>query len=343
MLVGRERCKESRRENSQAIRSSRQADVSKPAARRGIRKGGIHPLSDQAARRTSASRQRGKGNGRGELTSCRIKSPGGRQQAGSAARNSEGVNSPTVGSSREADVSRPAARRGIREEEPTFCRIKPPDGRQQAGSAARDPGGGSSRPVGSSRQADISKRAVRRIRKGGTHTLSGQATRRTSASRQCGEGSRRGELTSCRIKPPDGRQQAGSAARDSGGGSSHPVGSSRQADFSKPGARRGIRKGGTHPLSDKATRRTSASRERGEGSGRGDLTGCRIKPRGGRQQAGSAARDPKGGISQAVGSSRQVDISKPAARREIREGELTTCRIEPPDGRKQVGSAARDP
>ena len=215
--------------------------------------GGTHALSDQAARRASASRHRGEGSGRG--------------------------NSPAVRSGRQANVSEPAARQGIRKGELTYCQIRPPGERQRAGRVARDP-------------------------EGGTHILSDQAARRTLASRQRGEGSgkgnsqavrsgrqanvnelarrrgiREGELTRCQIRPPGERQRAGSAAR--------------------------VPEGRTHRLSDQAARRTLASRQRGKGSGRansltvrsgrqanvsapagwrgirkGELTSCQIRPQG---------------------------------------------------------------
>ena len=60
-------------------------------------------------------------------------------------------------------------------------------------------------------------------------------------------------------------------------------------------------------LSDQAAKRTSASRQRGEGSGSGN--------------------------SQAVRSGPQTNVSEPAARRGIRKGELTRCQIRPPGER----------
>ena len=99
-------------------------------------------LSDQAARRTLASRQRGEGFGRG--------------------------NSLAVRSGRQTNVSEPAARRGIRKGELTRCQIRPPSERQRAGSAARDLEVGTHKlPDQAGSQANVSEPAARRgIRKG---------------------------------------------------------------------------------------------------------------------------------------------------------------------------------
>ena len=113
----------------------------------------------------------------------------------------------------QANVSKPAARQGMQKVELTRCHVNPPGECQQASSAARDPGG--------------------------THSLSCQSPRRTSASRQRGKGSRwwnlqavmsipqanvskpearqgiqKVELTGCHVNPPGERQQAGSVASD---------------------------------------------------------------------------------------------------------------------------------
>ena len=206
------------RGNSPAVRSGGQANVSEPAGSAARDpEGGTHTLSDQAARRTSASRQRSEGSGRGNSHAVRS----GRQANVSepaAGRGSGRGNSRTVRSGRQANVSEPAARRGIQKGELTCCQIRPPGGHQRAGGAARNP-------------------------EGGTHMLSDQAARQTSASRQRGEGSgrgnsravrsgrqadvsepaarrgiRKGELTRCQIRPPGERQRAGSGARGPEGG-----------------------------------------------------------------------------------------------------------------------------
>ena len=213
-------------------------------------------------------------------------------------RDPEGGNSRPVESCRQADVSKRQRGEGSGKGELTPCRIVPPGEHQQA-AEAKDP-------------------------EGGTHKLSGQAARRTSASRQRGEGSVRGN--------------------------SHPVGSSRPADVRKPAAWRGIRKGGTHKLSDQAARRTSASRQRGEESGTGSslsirsssqgypagniarvleegLTSYSVKPPGKRQQAGSATWDPEGKAHKL--SDRTASVSKPAARHEILKGKLNIYQIKP--------------
>ena len=85
-----------------AHRLSDQAARSMLASRQPRRdpEGGAHKLPNQAARRTLASRQRGEGSGRG--------------------------NSLAVRSGRQANVSEPAARRGIRKGELTRCQIRPP-------------------------------------------------------------------------------------------------------------------------------------------------------------------------------------------------------------------------
>ena len=66
----------------------------------------------------------------------------------------------------QANVSKPAARQGIQKVELTFFHVNPPGERQQAGSVARDP-------------------------EGGTHMLSYQSPRRMSANRYRGKGSGR--------------------------------------------------------------------------------------------------------------------------------------------------------
>ena len=140
----RQRGKGSRRWNSPAVMSIPQANVSKPATRQGIQKveltrchvnppgecqqaasaardpeGGAHRLSCQSPRRTSASRQRGTGSRR--------------------------WNSLAVMSIPQANVSKPASRQGIQKVELTGCHANPPGECQQAGSAARDPEGGTHR------------------------------------------------------------------------------------------------------------------------------------------------------------------------------------------------------
>ena len=90
-----------------------------------------------------------------------------------------------------------------------------------------------------------------------------------------------GELTNCQIRPPGERQRAGSAARDL--------------------------EGGTHELSDQPAGGTLVGHQRGEGSGRG--------------------------ISPAVKSGHQANVSKPGARRGIRKGEHTSCQIRQPGER----------
>ena len=241
MSEGRQRGKVFGRGNSLSVGSIPQANFSESAARQW--------------------------NWKGELTCCHVKPPGKRQQAGSAPRDPEGGthrlpcqsprrmsasrqrgkgsrrrNSLAVMSIPQANVSKPAARQVIQKVELTGCQVNPPGKHQQAGSAARDP-------------------------EGGTHRLSCKSPSRTSASRQRGKGSRRWnsravmstpqanvskpaarqgmqkvELTSCHANPPGERQQAGSAARDP--------------------------EGATHSLSCQSPRRTSARRQRGKGSKR---------------------------------------------------------------------------
>ena len=161
------------------------------------------------------------------------------------------------------NVSEPAERQGIRKGELTGCQIRPPGERQRAGSAARDP-------------------------EGGTHRLSDQAARRTSASRQGGERSRRENSPAARTCRQDNFSEADARQGIRKGGLTGCQ-TMPQDNVSEPAARRGMRKGGAHVLSDQAARRTSASWQR-EGSGRGN--------------------------SQAVRSNHQANVSESAVRRE---------------------------
>ena len=219
--------------------SAPEANVSEPAARRGIRKrelthchsnppgerqraGSVtmnpeartHSLSCQSPRRASASRLRGRGSRRGSSLSVTLIP--------------------------QENFSKPAARRGVRKWELTFCHVNPPGERQRAGTTARDLEGELAgchvNPPGEHQQAG----SVARDPESGTHTLSCQSPRRMSASRQRGKGSRRCnspavmsipqanvskpaacqriqkvELTRCHVNPPGKRQQAGSVARGS--------------------------------------------------------------------------------------------------------------------------------
>ena len=213
----------------------------------------------------------------------------------------------------QANVSKPLARQGIQKVELTSCHVNPPGERQQAGSAARDP-------------------------EGGTHRL---PPRRTSASLQRGKGSRRWnslavmsipqanvnkpparqgiqkvELTRCHVNPPGECQQAGSAARDP--------------------------ESGTHTLSCQSPRRMSASRQRGKGSRRWNSQAVMSIPRrmSASRQRGKGSRRWN---SRAVISIPQTKVSEAAARQGIQKVELTLCHFNPPGERQQAGGSARDP
>ena len=244
-----------------------QASVSKPAARQEIQKVeltrchvnppgerqragsaasypecGTHTLLCQSPGRTSASRQRGKGSRR--------------------------WNSQAVMSIPQANVSKPAARQVIQKVELTSCQFNPPGERQQAGSAARDPEGGTHKlSIQSPGRTSASQQRGKGSRRG-THALSFQSSRRTSASRQRGKGSRRGtHALSC--QSPGRTLASWQRGKGSRRRNSLAVMSIPQARVSKRAARQMIQKV--------------------------ELTSCHVNPPGERQQAGSTARDPEGG------------------------------------------------
>ena len=98
-LANRQGGEGSRRGNSHAVRSGRQANVSEQAARRGMQKG--ISLAVKSGHQANVSEP-------------------------AARRGIRGENSHAVRSSRQANVSEPVAQRGIRKGELTSCEIRPP-------------------------------------------------------------------------------------------------------------------------------------------------------------------------------------------------------------------------
>ena len=123
--------------------------------------GGTHTLSGRPPRQTSASRQRDKESGRGAHMLSRQTAR--KTSISRRGKGSRRWNSPAVMSIPQVNVSKPAARQGIQKVELAGYHVNPPGEHQQAGSAARDP-------------------------EGGTHSLSCQSPRQTSASRRRGKG-----------------------------------------------------------------------------------------------------------------------------------------------------------
>ena len=279
---------------------------------------------------------------KGELTRCHVNPPGGRQQAGSTARDSEGgTHSLSCQSLRRASAGR--QRGGVPKGELTRYYVSSPGDRQLTGSAARDS-------------------------EGGTYSLSCQFPRRLSAHWQRGKGFRRGnslaimsvpqaivsslaarqeiqkgELTGCNVNPPGERQEVGSATGGSEGGTHmllhvNPPGERQQA-----GSAAGDSEGGTHKLSCKSPRRASASWQRGKGFRGGNSLAVMPIP----QASVSTASWQRGkrfrrGNSRAVTSIPQASVSKPAARQGIQKGGLTCCHVNSPGECQLTDSAARD-
>ena len=140
-----------------------QAIVSEPAARKGSGRGNSHAVMSipQASVSKPVAWQ---GIQKGELTRCHVNPPGGRQRAGSAARNSERRTHELSCKNPPGERQQACSAQGIRKGKLTSCRVNPPGERQQAGSAT----GGS---------------------EVGAHILSCQSPRRSSASRQRGKAS----------------------------------------------------------------------------------------------------------------------------------------------------------